>query len=69
MDKKARGLICLPFLQFSTNVSEIFTKNLKKSNFLNDAFKSALTPLHPGAVMGKSGKMKVPLSIFFCFLS
>ena len=33
------------FLQFSTDFSEIFTKILKKSARLNDAFKSELTPL------------------------
>ena len=64
MDKKADGVIWLPFLQFSTDFSEIFTKILKNSVENENAFKSELTPLDLGAIMGKSGKMKVPLSTF-----
>jgi hypothetical protein len=68
IDKKASELICLPFFHFLTVFNEPFSKRFFRAGGLNRMFKSELTLLHQGAVVGELGKMKVPLyckSLFF----
>ena len=68
-------LIWLHFVWFLADFFEIFSIYFFWAGNLNGVVIFELTPLHPGAIMGKSGKMKVPLSskvhlpAFFQFLT
>ena len=46
MDKKADGVIWLPFLQFLSNFNETLSISLFFQGRLNRALRSDLTPLH-----------------------